>query len=187
MFIFSALAIFLSWSCTNESIGEDNLAETKPRPNIDPVLDVDLINLNEACVTVNLIAGQHYIAGDVSVYNDGNNLIVIFMTNGDWILGTTHLSLGNCDDNWVPLNGSGNPQIGHFQYTEPYSVTDYEVVYVIPLDGLDNNYCFAAHAEVQGPSGGETAWAEGGEFSGNSWAMFVEALLSDCTPQGGRG
>jgi hypothetical protein len=91
------------------------------------------------------------------------------------------LSVGNCDEDWVPLTGSGNPQIGQFEYTEPSFVTPYEVVYIIPLEGLNDNYCFAAHAEVVGPDGNdETAWAEGPEFDGRSWAMFVESTLSEC-------
>lgn len=187
MFILSGLVLILSTSCSNESISENALEERKSRPIPTPETTVDLSNLNDACVTVRLIAGQHHVAGDVSVYNDGENLIVVFESNGDWILGTTHLSLGNCDENWVPTTRSGNPRIGQFQYTVPYSISDHEVVYVIPLAGLDTNYCFAAHAEVQGPTGGETAWAEGDEFSGNSWAMFVEALLTDCPPTDGGG
>ena len=51
---------------------------------------------------------------------------------------------------------------------------------MISLDALDEYYCFAAHAEVTGPTGGETAWAEGTGFDGNNWAMYVEAELSDC-------
>jgi len=80
----------------------------------------------------------------------------------------------------MPTNGSGNPMIGHFEHSESHSEGTTEVVYLIDLDALEEYFCFAAHAEVTGPTGGETAWAEGTEFEGNSWAMFVEAQLSDC-------
>ena len=177
LIIFGILAMTFI-SCEIESIEDTTLKSQDSQTNIE--LSVDLENLGEACVTVNLIAGQHHVAGDITVYNDGENLIIVYTTNDDWTIDLTHLSIGNCDEDWVPLTGSGNPKVGRFEYTEPYSVSDHEVVYVIPLADLDNNYCFAAHAEVQGPTGGETAWGEGPAFSGNSWAMYVEALLSDC-------
>ena len=176
---FTLLALILS-GCTVENI--DKATTQTLNSEINSQTTVDLDNLGEECVTVRLIAGQHHDAGSVTVYNDGENLIIIYSTNDDWTIDLTHLSVGNCDDeDWVPLTGSGNPKIGQFEFTEPYSVSDNEVVYVIPLADLDDYYCFAAHAEVQGPTGGETAWAEGTEFSGNSWAMFVEGLLSNCT------
>ena len=167
-------------SCELENI-EENTTTFELDKSGNNQLSVDIDNLGEECVSVNLIAGQHHIAGSVNVYNDGENLIIIYTTNDDWTLDLTHLSIGNCDEDWVPLTGSGNPKIGKFEFTEPYSISDHEVIYVIPIADLEEYYCFAAHAEVQGPTGGETAWAEGTEFSGNSWAMFVEALLSECT------
>ena len=175
LFGFMALTFI---SCEIEGIEETALKNQNSPANIEH--SVDLENLSEACLTVNLIAGQHHVAGNVTVYKDGENLIIVYSTNEDWTIDLTHLSIGNCDEDWVPLTGSGNPKIGHFEYNEPYSVSDHEVVYIIPLADLNNNYCFAAHAEVQVPTGGETAWAEGPAFSGNSWAMYVEALLSDC-------
>lgn len=132
------------------------------------------------CFYTNLIAGQHHVAGAVTIDIDGDNLIITYTTNDDWSIGITHLSVGNCDEDWVPLTGSGNPRIGHFEYTEPFSSSSTEVVYIISLEGLNDNFCFAAHAEVQGSSGGETAWAEGIQFSGNAWGMYAEVDLSNC-------
>lgn len=174
-FVAFSIVIF---SCSTENIDENALKNLNSEINIESTIDLE--NIGEECLSVNLIAGQNHVAGSVTVYNDGENLIIVFTTNEDWTLDLTHLSIGNCDEDWVPLTGSGNPQIGQFEFTEPHSVSDNEVVYVVSLADLDDSYCFAAHAEVQGPTGGETAWAEGTEFSGNSWAMFVEALLSNC-------
>ncbi|WP_298900845.1 hypothetical protein [uncultured Psychroserpens sp.] len=137
-------------------------------------------NSDEPCFSTTLMAGQHHVAGSVTLDVDGDNLIITYVSDGEWVIGTTHLSIGNCDDDWVPLTGAGNPQVGLFEYTEPYSAGPYEVVYIISLEGLDDNICFAAHAEVDGPTGEETAWAEGTEFSGNGWAMFVETTLTEC-------
>ncbi|WP_262732345.1 hypothetical protein [Gaetbulibacter sp. NE] len=188
IFTIGCLTLLFSTSCQVESVQKDEETNRKaaqldvPQAVVD--IDADIEDLDDPCISVSLIAGQHHVAGDVSIYNDGENLFIVFTTNGDWVLGTTHLSLGNCDENWVPLTGSGNPQIGQFPFTDPIFVSDYEVIYAVSLEDLGDNYCFAAHAEVEGPDGGETAWAEGAEFDGNSWAMFVETTLSDC-PSGG--
>jgi hypothetical protein len=189
---FNLLNIFLVFcilmGCSKQEITKDQqFNERRGNIRISPVETTSDPNTEGHCVYTHLIAGQHYVAGSVTVDLVGDNLIITFSTTGDWTLGTTHLSIGNCDEDWVPLNGAGNPQIGQFDYTEPFSYSPQEVVYVIPVAGLDDNYCFAAHAEVQGPSGGETAWAEGAEFSGRSWAMFVESFLSDCPTDGEDG
>lgn len=177
------LLLGLFFGCTNEHIDGDNAKNGKIKNNQFNLPDDSPDPDNgEHCVYTHLIAGQHHVAGAVTVDIDGENLIITYTATGDWTIGTTHLSIGNCDEDWAPTTGSGNPQVGHFEYTVPYSATPQEVVYIIPLADLDDNYCFAAHAEVEGPDGGETAWAEGTQFDGNGWAMFVEAFLSDCTP-----
>jgi len=170
-------------TCSNENSLESGSIEIKD-PNFrvtENVVENSSSTLNEQCITVNLIAGQHHIAGTVSVNNDGENLVITYSSNSDWTIGLTHLSIGNCDELLEQTTGSGNPQIGHFEHSEEHSDGTNEVVYMISLDALDEYYCFAAHAEVYGPSGEETAWAEGSEFEGNSWAMYVESQLSDCS------
>ena len=79
--------------------------------------------------------------------------------------------------------------LGHFSSVPPlFSCTNFSDL-----------FCFAAHAEVNGPDGEETAWAggdnDGGgligrsstypgytvrDFGGRSWATYIEALLSTC-------
>jgi len=182
IFLFFGITTLIFVSCTTESIEDGVRSELSSQYERDDKVDPnDPDELDVKCVSVSLIAGQHHESGNVSVYNDGENLTIIISTNKEWTLDLTHLSIGNCDEDWVPLTGSGNPQIGQFEFTEPYSVSDHEIIYVVSLKGLNDNYCFAVHAEVQGPTGGETAWAEGTEFSGNSWAMFVESQLSECS------
>lgn len=168
--------------CTNEQLENDELKKAKPK-NTQIIQPNDLPNTDngEHCVYTQLIAGQHYSAGSVTIDVVGDNLVVTYTTNGDWTIGTTHLSIGVCEDDWVPTTGSGNPQIGHFEFTEPYFESENEVIYIIPITDIGDNYCFAAHAEVEGPTGSETAWAEGTEFSGNSWAMYSEFDITTCT------
>lgn len=136
--------------------------------------------IDDPCTTVNLIAGQNYIAGTVTVDTDGEDLRITYSTNGDWTIQATHMSIGNCDEQWVPTTGSGNPKVGKFEHSSSHSTGVNQVVYLIDSSVLNEAYCFAAHAEVSGPTGGETAWAEGLDFGGNSWAMYKEAFLSDC-------
>lgn len=181
-FILNALFLVTLLSCDTESVKEEQISKD-PNFRVFEVTNNGMLNrgsYEEPCLTVNLIAGQNEIAGTVTVDNDGENLIITYSTNENWTIDLTHLSIGNCDEQWVPTTGSGNPKIGQFEQTEPHSSGTNVVVYMISLDALDENYCFAAHAEVQGSTGGETAWAEGPSFDGNSWAMYVEALLSDC-------
>nr|WP_321232918.1 hypothetical protein [uncultured Psychroserpens sp.] len=174
MNLFTLLLFLCAFGCTDNEIIDDSL-----------VAEIVASDSDEPCFTTTLMAGQHHVAGSVTVDVDGDYLIITYVSNGEWIIGTTHLSIGNCDEDWAPLTGSGNPQVGQFEYTEPISVEPYEVVYMISLEGLDDNYCFAAHAEVDGPTGGETAWAEGTEFSANGWAMYVESTLTECEEDDG--
>ena len=182
-YLLSALILVVFASCETENIIESSQSLKNPNFRVtDATVDnsTSRASLEDPCMTVNLIAGQNHIAGVVTVDTDGENLIITYSTNEDWTIDLTHLSIGNCDEQWVPTTGSGNPKVGHFEHTEPHSAGTNEVVYMISLEALNNEYCFAAHAEVDGPTGGETAWAEGTDFEGNSWAMYVEALLSDC-------
>ena len=94
------------------------------------------------------------------------------------------MSIGNCEDQAIPTTGSGNPKVGKFEHSTSHSEGVNEVIYRINKEAISDVYCFAAHAVVNGPTGEETAWAEGTPFSGENWAMYVEALLSDCDIEG---
>ena len=136
-------------------------------------------DFDEHCKTVDLIAGQNHIAGTVTIDIEGDNLIVTYTTNSDWTIGATHLHISNCEEDGFPLTGSKNPKIGNFEYASTHNEGVTEVTYIIDLNDVTNQFCFAAHAELNGPSS-ETAWAKGEDFGGNSWAMYVEANLTDC-------
>ncbi|MEY8849861.1 hypothetical protein AB9K26_13665 [Psychroserpens sp. XS_ASV72] len=186
--LLSVMAISFLFGCSNEPLNEDQANLERRRNDVKLAAQSETTftsNDDVHCFETTLVAGQHHEAGLVTVDIEGDYLIITYSSNGDWEIGTTHLSIGNCDENWAPLTGSGNPKVGHFEYTEPYSYGPYEVVYMVSLEGLDDHYCFAAHAEVVGPSGGETAWADGSQFDGNGWAMYVESYLSDCQENNG--
>ena len=157
-------------------------------------------SLDEPCISVDLVAGQNEVVGSVSIDRNETHLILTYSTIEDWDIDLTHMSIGDCNEQWAPQTGSGNPKIGRFEHTEPHTQNISEVVYFVDLNALPDytdTYCFAAHAEVSGPNGGETAWAGqlGGQvanldsssgeytvkdFEGNSWAMYVEASKTSC-------
>ena len=183
LFLLFTASILLS--CNTENLEENTL--TNEIPNFTVTENTNNFQLRStSCVTADLIAGQNMIAGSVTVDFSDTDIIITYTTNSDWIIDLTHLSLGDCEDKWVPTTGSGNPKVGKFEHTEPHIIGTNEVVYEISLDLLETNaegnYCFAAHAEVSSVSGGggETAWADGADFDGNNWAMYVEAELGVC-------
>ena len=109
--------------------------------------------------------------GEVSVWNDGDNLYVTYSTTVG--MHETHLAVAE-DFEDIPQTKKGNPKVGHFPYKNEDvggALTD---PYVIPLEwDAGTELIIAAHAEL---CNGETAWANCGGpdayFPGNNWATF---------------
>ncbi|HEY5689756.1 MAG TPA: hypothetical protein VIS27_15740 [Yeosuana sp.] len=180
-FLMVTIMVLTFTSCNMEPVNELGSAlESKIVKDSEQVDDEVDLNDGTHCEVVRLMAGQHYEAGIITVDNDGQNLIITYAVNGDWTIYATHLSIIDCTAESFPMTNAGNPKIGQFEYSDTFADGVTEVVYMIPLDEVSARYCFAAHAEVTGPTGGETAWGEGKDFGGRSWAMYVEADLSDC-------
>lgn len=94
-----------------------------------------------------LIADQNLDVGDVSVWNDGENLYVKYVidTETDWCLTETHLRVADSVDSIPQKNG--NPIPGKFDYKNEHDcVTEY--TYTIPLGDWDPALYIAAHAVV---------------------------------------
>ena len=138
--------------------------------------------------TVRLLAGQTIDIGSVTVENDGEELCVRYETVGDWLLYETHLdirlTLGD-----IPQTRSGNPKVGKFSYSHDLTGTSLDE-FCFPLtelgytSGMD--LVVAAHAAVERVVDGasvqeETAWGEGPEFPGNSWAMYLGHTVQECS------
>ena len=193
-FLIAICLVSTFLSCTTGNIlSETTISEKRGNVKNDNVVITEGNNttsddFDEHCKTVNLIAGQNHIAGTVTIDIDGDNLIVTYTTNSDWTIDATHLHITNCEADGFPITGSNNPKIGNFEYASTHEDGVTQVMYIIPLVDVTDVFCFAAHAEVSGPSA-ETAWAEGEDFGGNSWAMFVEANLTECddSDDGGGG
>ncbi len=172
LFIIAAMAVAFT-SCQKEEEVMDNAAS---------------LRFGEICgdeASTALMAGQHHLAGNVTVSNDADYLYVTYNATGNWRIKKTHLYVGPCAG--IPTTGSGNPKIGHFPYTADHnrpSVTTY--TYAIALNDLDACGCVAAHAEVVRLNGGgtvvqsETAWGSGTGIGGNSWAMKFDYCAQEC-------
>ena len=149
----------------------------------------------EVCVdvVVDLIAGQNEVIGTVTVSEDEDDITVAYSLTGDWYMTESHLHLAeDCDD--IPQTGSGNPQVGKFDYSMDHDPAVQEFEYEINKAdaGFDDEseLCIAAHAAVfeDGDGDGtfddeereETAWGEGERFTerGN-WAMHFEYEVCD--------
>lgn len=174
------LCAILFVNCSTDEIFE---SENSKSPNFrvfesDGTLQRD--SVDDPCTVVDLIAGQHIVAGTLSIDMNENDLILTYKTTGDWLITETHMSIGECNVLTFPSTGAGNPKIGQFEHNTTHSDGVNEVIYYIDKDAVSDIYCFAAHAVVESSEGNETAWAEGIDFGGNSWAMYVEANKADC-------
>ena len=109
-----------------------------------------------------LIAGQHWTAGTLSVSDDRTNLSITFDTSGTaWSLGETHLYVGT-----EPPTRSAPGRFPYGNQTE----------YTIPLSDFEGDTLYiAAHAVVTQGDQEETAWADsyGTPISERgSWALY---------------
>ena len=139
---------------------------------------------------VNLIAGQHMIAGSVTVTNDEDYLYITYTTTGDWVISETHLDVEITPADF-PTTKGGSPKVGHFTYQMEHDPEVTEYTYILPLEDLgyelgDEIY-IAAHAvvliydEFDEVIQEETAWGEGDRFvdKGN-WAMYFMYTIQEC-------
>ena len=174
LFIIAALPLTFA-SCQKEELTED-MTNAALRSGIV---------CGEA--STDLMAGQHHLAGNVTVENDADFLYVTYNATGDWRIKKTHLYVGDCAG--IPTTGSGSPKIGHFPYAADHSnpsVSTY--TYAISLNDLGECGCVAAHAEVVRLSGNtvvqsETAWGKGTSIGGNSWAMKFDYCVEECVTE----
>ena len=123
-----------------------------------------------------LIAGQHYDVGDVTVWNDNEFLYVNYAVQYVWLrLVWTHLHVATTLDG-IPQNKNGIPVPGKFEYKvqHPRWIQDYTVK--IPLDDSwlpGTEVCIAAHSVISGVcSIFATGWGNGLEFPGPTWGMY---------------
>ena len=153
------------------------------------VEEVDLIADGGSDVTA-------FTVGDVTVTNDGTNLVVTYTITPftPWLITETHVDVQILAET-LPQNKSGNPKVGKFAYQTdtPLGVTTQEIS--IPIGSLvaDDYVVIAAHAVVINPDElvldgelwvprDETAWADGEDFEGRNWAMYIETVVPVIVP-----
>lgn len=136
-------------------------------------------------VVVDFLAGQNIDIGDVTVNNDDDFLYISVQTTGDWVLGHTHLYVG--DASAIPTNNAGNPQIGRFPYSTAHDPKVTNFTYTLPLTDFDSCMVIAFHAEAHLlDSNGdviqsETAWGDGDDINnGGSWATRFDYCKQSC-------
>lgn len=134
-------------------------------------------------LSVNLIAGQTIISGDVTIANDETTLYVTYSTINNWLLKELHLYVG--ESAMLPVNKSGNPSIGLFPFKETFSPYIDTYTFELPLTDFPDIMTIAAHAVVvQTDESGiivasETGWGAGTGFA-KSWAMKFEYTKQEC-------
>lgn len=164
-------------NATNEEVNSYN-SSTTTAPSIITVACEKTVS--------NFYAGQHMLAGTITVENDAVNLYVTFHTTSGWLMQQTHLYVGPLSG--LPSGSNGNPKIGNFPFSASHNpkVTDY--TYTIPLTKFSSNcMVIAAHAEVVQLSSdgtyvnGQTAWGAGKQISPRgSWASYFDYCI--CQP-----
>jgi hypothetical protein len=98
-----------------------------------------------------LYAGQNLAVGFVDITNDDTNLYVTYQINlAGWRITETHVAVGT-SLSAIPRNKSGNPQVGHFEFSEVHDPSVTTWTETIPLDSWasDTNLTIATHAVVQ--------------------------------------
>ncbi len=141
-----------------------------------------------------LLAGQTIEAGTVCAEVDGADLLVSYVTAGDWELSEVHLWVG-ADLADMPQTRKGSPKIGNFPYKAEDLSGSSTHQFVIPLSDLgfecpgdDMEFLVAAHASLRRPDGSgdgyqtETGWADGERFvERGMWGTFFSIWLTcDC-------
>ena len=130
-----------------------------------------------------LIAGQNIPVGSVIIENDEQHIYVTYQTDGDWLITETHLDVAAMPED-LKQTRTGNPVPGRFAYQSQHDPGVTTVTHTIDLSAWPSisQFYIAAHCVVVSGAGSETAWAEGMNFPGNNWAMYVDYLRQDCAP-----
>jgi hypothetical protein len=135
-------------------------------------------------VVQDLIAGQHFDIGDVTITNTGDTLRVDVelaasgIHHHDGMIWAVHIYAGS-----GPPPGAancGNPVPGHFPYRTEYPLGTHHHTELIPFSDLGiacgDPVQVAVHAEVSCDlHADETAWSTGqNEFCGSRWGWWLD-------------
>jgi hypothetical protein len=118
-----------------------------------------------------LWAAETINVGTVSITKKSGIVTVTYETTGGWELQRTHF---HAEYDWqeIPQTVNGNPILGQFQYFNEHDPMVSTFSRTMDEDYFGSFY-IAVHAEVVNETNLEQAWAEGIEFPGNQWAMYI--------------
>lgn len=181
------LLIFGVFGCS-EMISGPPPGDTAPPATAGPVAQWEGVPCGET-LTVVLYAGQHINVGSVTVANDDLELCIQIETTGGWVMEETHVAIARALED-IPQTGSGNPQIGHFALSAEHDpgVTQFDhCIFMDEYGYVPGETLFVAvhaavvlHGEDGEPIQEETAWADGLEFPGRSWATYFTYTVQEC-------
>ncbi len=143
-----ALFAFTFFACEVEPAGENLEAvagkgQIKAKKN-DNSVEFDF---SEDCLKSEsiLYAGQNIEVGKVTVSESGGNYLITYeITNSEWCITETHLSVVNSPEEF-PITNSGNPKNGDFEYADKFDC-EKTVTYEVPVE---KGPYIAAHAVVE--------------------------------------
>jgi hypothetical protein len=178
LYVIVSAVVLTFASCENENTTEDQQSKSTNSNSTT----INTVNLTP-CTVTNLMAGQNYDSGDLSVYFDLNNVYVEYTTTGNWFIRKSHLYVGSYQ--LIPRNNSGNPIPGQFPINNSHANGTQTITYAIPKTSLPECFAVVAHAEVYRLQNGlvvqtETAWASGQRFTPKNWATYFTVCQSDC-------
>ena len=171
------------------SCSEESVSNQETTTNYQSDIQSSARQLNCPPTVQNIMAGQNYLAGNVTVGNDSDNLYVTYQAAANWYFDELHLFVGNYQD--IVLK-NGNPAPGQFPYKISFNSNTQMYTFVIPLTQITNiDGCFtvAAHASMRKKNSNgqtiqtETGWSGTSDFPGNNWAKYFNyCLCSDIPP-----
>ncbi|SFS68290.1 hypothetical protein SAMN04487906_1343 [Zhouia amylolytica] len=131
-----------SISCDSDQLTSGEVLDTE---NIRTANKEITFDMSQECVKTSTIlyAGQHTPVGEVTVTEDGDNYIINVSTDDGYCMSEIHIDVEAVPEDF-PINGGGNPQIGHFEINEDYDCTTGEEFVVAMSEGT----FIAVHAVV---------------------------------------
>lgn len=144
---FFAVFAITFFSCEVEPAGDEILTSVDAKGKAAKNKSSIEFDFSEECQTSEAIlyAGQNIEVGKVTVSESGGNYLITYqITNDEWCITETHLSVVNSPEEF-PMTNSGNPRNGNFEYKDEFSC-EKTVTYEIPIE---KGPYIAAHAVVE--------------------------------------
>ncbi|MFD2098831.1 hypothetical protein [Flagellimonas iocasae] len=142
-----AICALTFFSCEVESVGNEDLTTVDAKGKVAKKSDTQIVfDLSEDCQKTEAIlyAGQTMEVGKITVSESGGNYIITYeITNEEWCMTGTHLSVVTAPEDF-PMANSGNPKNGHFEYKDTFDCAK-TATYEVPVE---KGPYIAAHADM---------------------------------------